>query len=470
MTFLSGKHQALLYETHALAPSLPFLMNRSGTSPSPRHLLGSLVLGCVLVGCAPAASHSPGQGSAPSGKAGGEGHGGACAYAGWSAPQPLTGFPAGSIARSSSLAVRAGRGYLVGNDILLYDSLPSPSAPLIAVTRDGKDIGRPAGNFLFMSPRALLGADGTLHMLWTEPGSWRPTVRADWTGTLMNTGSLWHATYMPKQGWDPAGRVYAASQVWFDVGTGDITLDPAGGLQALLGDDSTRALMHLTRNGNTWRAGPIPGIGLPVYSSIAVDSAGRVYVAYVAPDRSVQRDANSVFFVQSPDGGRTWLPPRLISRSGNAQATRIHALATPGGTVHLVWAQNVSGGIVPEVIRHVVSRDAGGTWSAAEDIDVPDGLGSTQAALDLCGAVHVTHEAVVEDETGQEERGRIWYARWDGAWSALEQPFGELNSTEAALAADPDGTLHLVWFVVRPGATPHETTFMPVQSHLQVTR
>lgn len=445
-------------------------MSRLATSPSPRHLLGTLVLGWMFIGCAPATGRSPGQASALPGGPAADGRGGACAYAGWSTPQPITGFPAGSIARSPSLALRGERGYLVGNDILFYDTLPSPSAPLIAVTQDGRDIGEPAGDFLFMSPRALLGQDGTLHMLWTEPGDWRPRARDDWGGgTLMNTASLWHATYTPEEGWGGADQVYAASQIWFDIGTGDNTLDPAGGLHVVIGDDSRQELMHLTYSGDGWRAERIPGIGLPVYSSIAVDSAGQVYVAYVAPDRTVSSDANSVFFVQSPDGGRTWLPPQLISRSGNAQATQIHVLTAASGTVHLVWAQNVTGGIAPQVIRHVVSRDGGGTWSAAEDVDILDGLGSTHAVIDPCGAVHVTHGAAVDDEDSQDEQARLWYARWDGGWSALEQPFGKLNSAEADLALDPDGTLHLVWFVIHPGATPYETTFAPVRSHLQVT-
>ncbi|HEX6042821.1 hypothetical protein [Longimicrobium sp.] len=371
--------------------------------------------------------------------------------------------------RSPSVALRGAHGYVVGNDIPLFDSVPSPSAPLIAMTRDGQAIGQPAGNFLFISPRVLLGDDEILHAFWGEPAAgWQPAVRADWISSATYTASLWHATYTPDKGWSPASPVYAAARIGWSDGMGDVAPDPVAGLHAVIVDDTARTLVHLAYSEGEWRARRIPGVELPAYSSIAVDDDGQVYVAYVAPDRTVESDANSVFLVRSPDHGRTWLPPRLISRSGSAQATQVHVLATQRG-VHLVWAQNVTRGVVPQVVRHLVSGDGGDTWSAAEDLDIPDELGSLRTVADSCGAVHVTYEAVVYDEQGAEERGGLWYARWDGAWSALEQPFGSLNSTEADLAAGSDGAPRLVWSVVHPGATPYETTFLAVESHLQRT-
>jgi hypothetical protein len=234
-------------------------------------------------------------------------------------------------------------------------------------------------------------------------------------------------------------------------------------------DDSAQALVYLSLRDGEWRTGSIPGVGgPPAYSSIAVGGDRRLYVAYVDADRSVRSDGNSVFLVRSPDAGRTWLQPQLISRSGANRATQVQVIAGPDGTVHLVWAQNLSGGLLPEVVRHVSSSDAGETWSSADDIDVPDGFGVLHGVADGCGGVHMAYEVVVEPEAEDEpERGQLWYARWAGRWTSLAQPFDDLNSTEAALAASPDGSPRLVWAVVHPAEDVYATSFSSVISRME---
>lgn len=391
---------------------------------------------------------------------------GSCTYSQWAAPQPLAGVPSGAVIRSPSLGTGAETGYVVGNDIALFDSLPTPPHPLIAMTDAGQDIGRPAGDFVFASPRASVDAGGTLHVVWAEPRE-RPVQREDWLRFIFDYASLWHAAYTPGRGWTPPARVYAGSRVSWYHGTGGLATAPGGGLHGVTGDDSAQALIHLSFDGGAWHSRRIPGIERrPAYASLAVGEGGRIYVAFVAADRDVPSDANSVFLVRSADGGRTWLPPQRISRSGSRQATQIRALAAPGGTVHLVWAQNISGGLAPEVVRHTASRDGGETWSPHEDADIPDGLGMLEAVVDRCGAVHVIHEALEYREEAGSEQGRLWYARWNGGWTAPAQPFGDLDSTEAALAIARDGSLRLLWTVVRPAENVRQTAFSTVVSHL----
>ena len=72
------------------------------------------------------------------------------------------------VARFASLVVGNDAAYLLGNDVRLGPSRV-PKTPLTAWTLDGTFIGRPAGDFTFSCPRALLDADKTLQMLWVEP-------------------------------------------------------------------------------------------------------------------------------------------------------------------------------------------------------------------------------------------------------------------------------------------------------------
>lgn len=359
---------------------------------------------------------------------------------------------------------------MVGNDIYLFDSLPSPPRPFIAVTDGGRDIGKPAGDFLFASPRAFVHGDGTLHVLWAELGeNWRPVMREDWGSFRQHYASVWHAAYTPVAGWNRPDRVYAGPLITWHHGMADIVMDSAGNLHGIIADEEARTMVYLSFSHGAWQARTIPGIThAPVYMSIAVSRDGSVYVAYVDADRSVRRDGNSVFLVRSPDWGRTWLATQLISRSGTDRATQTRVLVAPDGTVHLVWAKNISGGLEPQVIRHVASGDGGETWSPPEDVDIPDGLGTLHAAVDRCGAVHVVHESDVYVEGAQTENRRLFYARWNGEWSALESPFSDFNSTEADMVTGSDGSLRLVWSVVHLAENPLESTFLPVRSHLSI--
>ncbi len=439
-----------------------------------RHTVQAGVLtAALLLGCAPA-THRGADGSGPAASAPAPPANSpplqtGCGDSEWSAPRPVAGVPAGSILRNVSLALRGEHGYVVGNDIWLFDSLPSPPRPLLVLTLDGRDIGEPAGDFHFADPRALLDTDGTLHLLWAEPADgWRPVKRWEWAGFRQHYGTLWHAAYAPATGWTSPVRIYASSHITWHHGMAEAAFDPATGLHGVIADDAAGTMVHLSRAQGAWETRPIPGIArAPVYISVAVDGSGRVYVAYVDALRGTRGDANSVFLVRSPDGGRTWLPPQLISRSGGDLATQLRVLAAPDGTAHLVWAKNVSGGLEPQVIRHVRSGDKGETWSAPEDVDIPDGLGTLNATVDACGAVHVIHESHADERNAQSDVRRLFYARWNGRWSTLESPFGDLNSTEADMVAGSDGFPELVWTVVRLAPNPLHSTFLSVRSRLR---
>jgi hypothetical protein len=206
---------------------------------------------------------------------------------------------------------------------------------------------------------------------------------------------------------------------------------------------------------------------LPVkalYSSLAKQSS-RAPVAVIGPYPQMHGQGNNVLITTSTNG-RDWSPTRLINRSDGRDATDVRVVAGSDGSLHLVWAQNLSGGLNPEVVRHVYSTDWGETWSEPQDLDAPDFFQNLRAVSDGCGGVAISYEHWSEQSTNA-ERGTLWTARWNGGWSAPVAPFPNLNSFEAALATDGNGCLLLVWSArsadVR-GFDPVEHGFRPMQS------
>jgi hypothetical protein len=177
-----------------------------------------------------------------------------------------------------------------------------------------------------------------------------------------------------------------------------------------------------------------------------VAAAGRaLYVGFVAG--AVQRggeDRNSVFLQASDDGGRTWRPPALVSRSGRFAARELQTLVAPDGALHLVWQQERAAG--DPVYRRVASTDGGRSWSAPADLAPPPHASAAQVAADACGTVHL----VWVHRDWDADRAHLDYATWrDGGWSAIQHLFPALNVNMPVLHRAFDGRL-LLAFQARP--------------------
>lgn len=394
---------------------------------------------------------------------------GNCTYSSWSAPVRFD-IPAGSFIRWPSLAIRDGQGYVVGNDIPLLDETPVKANPLIALSLSGKTLGRPSGDFSFAFPKAALDSEGVLHVIWSEPDSALLRTGSDWVALSGSQGSLWYSSYSGDT-WTPPVKLYEGVDLqWSDV-QADMTLDGWDRLHVVVVDYrvSTGELVYLLRTGDTWYHKNIPAHGA-VYSAVTIGTDRDIYISYIAPDTTALPDANSVFLIRSQEDGLTWSPPLLISRSGANQAFEVRALGTPDSAIHLVWAQNLSGGMRTEVIRHVFSPDSNHQlWSVPRDLDVEDGFFRLQALTDRCGTMHVVYSTWAPHNRSSDPDdyiNELWYARRDTAWTTPTRLFSHLNSLQPALASNTTGdTLILLWSA-RPAESIGREAFRPRLSRL----
>ena len=85
--------------------------------------------------------------------------------------------------------------------------------------------------------------------------------------------------------------------------------------------------------------------------------------------------------------------------------------------MQLVWMQDQTGDLVPEVIRRVESSDGGRTWQSPNDLRLPPGTRALNAVADACGSLHV----IYKNWRGGGTTGHLDYARFTGDWwSAIE--------------------------------------------------
>lgn len=117
-----------------------------------------------------------------------------------------------------------------------------------------------------------------------------------------------------------------------------------------------------------------------------------------------------------------------------------HLVEGAQGRVHLVWRQMIREDYF--VMRHVQSDDGGASFSEPGDL-VPGGIiQNLEAAVDICGRLHVVYEDWSEGMSAV----RIGYASWDGEWSAPQRLHPAYTAGELALAPGMDGTLLLAFF------------------------
>lgn len=165
-------------------------------------------------------------------------------------------------------------------------------------------------------------------------------------------------------------------------------------------------------------------------------------------------------------GANTWSRPTEVSALGSHRATKARVFSGADGIVHLLWGQNLSGSLFPEVVRHVESRDGGRIWSSAEDLQLPTGpLATWRAVEDECGTVHVAITMVVAATLGPESR--LLYARWSDQWSRVQQLFPEVELRDTELAATGTGTIFLVGTALRSGVLAELNEFELISASLQ---
>ncbi len=199
---------------------------------------------------------------------------------------------------------------------------------------------------------------------------------AEWSSPLLLSNSRSASRLQFNFGWaidvDGGGVVHAA---WLEVASSD---PPGLGTGRVMYSRSVD-------DGGTWSP-PVPLSGAPQtftgHPKVAA-SGPHVYLAWHGlHDGS---GVPKIYLLHSATQGSSWDPPRIISdnspATGGAAWPSVNAC---GDAVHVVWADNRSG--VAEIYLRS-SPDAGGSWTAVQQVSSPDGRSSWVPTVACWGPV-----------------------------------------------------------------------------------
>lgn len=377
-----------------------------------------------------------------------------CNLGPWSSQSVLSEdmITSGTVARFPSVAAtRSGPVYVAGNDIAGFTADTVPDNPLTVWQLGGRSLGRPPGTFRFAYPKALIDDEDHLHLIWAEPLADSPPITArDWH-RRPRPRSVWTSRYRPGAGWSVPRKVLEDANLWWDesVTTGQVTS----------GSSQWTLAVSTLKRGATPASIRLIGLARDSVMTSTIANAGGLYtrlasagtdvlIGYLAPAPRAGpgSDGNSVFVAASSDGGATWRPPILVSRSGAQPAYELQTVTGSDGVVHLIWLQTIAG--APDVIRHVMSRDGGRTWSARDDLHPEGKTAGLDAVIDACGTVHLVFE-----HWDASWRAHLEYVTWRERWSHVEPLFPELIvSGRPTLHRAPDGRLSLAFMGMQADA------------------
>jgi BNR repeat-like domain len=175
---------------------------------------------------------------------------------------------------------------------------------------------------------------------------------------------------------------------------------------------------------------------------IVADSLGHLHVVW----NEETAGGWEIYYKKSTNGGDSWLPNKRLTWTGGASSHPRIAVES-SGHLHVVWHEETAGNAE---IYYKKSTDNGDTWTANKRLtwNAGDSWSPAMAMLSS-GDIHIAWD---DDTPGNRE---IYYKKSaDGGdtWTSSKRVTRTTNtSSDAAIAVDSSGNLHVVWDDHTPG-------------------
>lgn len=147
------------------------------------------------------------------------------------------------------------------------------------------------------------------------------------------------------------------------------------------------ANLSTSDDGSTWAEQSLSNPNSNVFvPSVLADSAGFVHVAWI----DQQGGTYAVDYSRSSDGGATWTAPILLSVQGGTTASFPTSIAESGGTLMVTWTTTPSA--TPPGLGYATSADKGGAWSAPQAFSGSSSLVAGGLTVDENGTFYAAPE------------------------------------------------------------------------------
>jgi hypothetical protein len=315
---------------------------------------------------------------------------------------------------------------------------------------DGTPIPAPPGPFAFAFPRAAIGPEATLHVVWAEPADPKvldtvPDLRS------VHLASLWHAAYHGGT-WSTPQRIWETGRVDWEPERGSgLAADASGALHLAFsgeGRDGRWTLTYLRYAGRSWISTEVGSVGPAAYTDLAAGPHGEVAIVYAAAQPDGQGShPNALFLTRSPDHGASWGKHAVVGTPLQWPAYEPRLAIGGAGDLHVVWKRQHPGSSDTEALWHAVSRDSGTSWAGFESSPAHGTSSGMQAVMDGEGRIHVVLTAY------QNRRAEILYATFGAeGWTPLAPLFPGRLGTQPSLTIEGRSRLHLAWIAQPLGA------------------
>jgi hypothetical protein len=356
-----------------------------------------------------------------------------CASISWAAPTLILENGRPFPGRYPTLALRR-TGWVVGTENIEVPSQPMKDRVFSLAGKPEVRWSPPKGESGLYPYLALPDESDRLELLWggvEASDSAKPLV-------AQKVNAVWSAEILADGSMSQPMVLYRASAVDWDA------ITPSRIVKATRG----RLVTMFTANGSPWHHGVLAryangrwdahDIELPVSPAyVSVGTIGDTIVAAIvgsAPDGTGGN--NAVWIMSSPDFGKTWRTPQLVSTPGTGEA-HYPSVAVAGGAAHVFWTQVGSDGSLS--LRHVAYHPLSPPGPVAV-LPVHRRMWSLRTEVTQCG-IHV----MAVDASPSPAGSGAFYALWDDRWDNVSHVLTDYWIEGLDFASDANGALHLVF-------------------------
>lgn len=337
----------------------------------------------------------------------------------WIGVQNIVGVPSGRTIRAPFLSANSDAVFVSANTFPVRPTTTIGPRPALLLRIPGGPLPLPPAQMLIGFPKGVVDQHGTYHLFWGE--SDEPPAERRYRIPTIN--SLWYASWH-HGAWSVPELLLKGSVLRWTPDQGMPVLDDSGRPHVILTgslDGLKNATIYIRREAGRWKVRDLKPPA--TYATIVPIHGDSLIAAFIAADAQANGGTNTIFTELSTDGGLSWSSPRLVERFGTRLSTS-PVLSLSGRTIHLMWAQSLSGGQKPEIIRHRVSNNSGATWTATDDARLlRDQELSLSVASSRCGVTLAMVESITSDNGVN--RILVDEMRWSGTRVTTRRPFSE---------------------------------------------